>query len=726
METYKNFQTNIDERGVFTATLNVPCRALNVFDDTVLMELKQIVKTIDSNDEIKFAIFRSGKPSGFLAGADIHRIYNIQDKAEAEAIIQLGQDLFQELATLKSPTLAVIHGVCLGGGLEFALACRYRVAITLSSTKIGLPEVKLGILPAWGGTQRLPKQIGASAALSMILEGKTVDAYRASQLRLVDAVLSESSLEADLIRFVDARLANEPLQIPERTWNSWFLDEMSLGRRLVFSTARKTVDREVDAYPALLAIIEAVELATYSTLVNQKGLAFERHQFADLLFTPTARNLIELFLNQERAKNQKTWINRDEEVAPRLPAKTLVVGAGTMGAGIAQALALSGFEVVLQDIEQSFVERGMSRIEDLISQATEKKVVTSEEAVAIRKRIKPRVGWENSDDIELMIEAVVERPTVKAKLFREADEKLPLHAILASNTSALPINEMAAVTGRPEKIAGLHFFNPVHKMPLVEVVKTEQTSASTIANLVSLVKKIGKTPVVVNQSPGFLVNRILFPYLDEAVRLLLEGFSVKSIDLDAKQFGMPMGPLELLDTIGIDVALDVSRTLSALGAESSPSPKEFQEMIDQGSLGKKSGHGFYEWEGNHRGKVAHSLAEQNAGAIDNWHINGEEFTEIQQRLFLAIINEAAKCLNEHVVRESWMIDLAMVLGTGFPPYRGGPMSCLNAWGTIEVTQRLNLLEQRCGRRFEVALHVAAHLAEEHGESKVKVHHDSIE
>jgi len=709
MMNLKNFQTHLDGRGVFIATLSVPDRPVNVLDDSVLQDLNAIVEFVqhdshkpDGQRTVRMLLFRSGKPAGFLAGADIHRLQSIQNRTECEWILEQGQTLFNKLESLSIPTVALIHGACVGGGLEFVMSCKYRLAVDNASTKLGLPEVKLGLIPAWGGTQRLPRLVGISTALPMLLEGKLLSAQAAYEAKLVHRLISPDQLETELDGFVARRLGGVPVARTPRSLTKWLLDSNPFGRSMVMRMARREIEKPSRNYPALARILDAAEIGLRSKTLSSAGLAAERAAFCDLILGDVAPHLIGLFLRQEEARKTSTWTDNTEQIPVR---KIAVIGAGTMGAGIAQLAAARGYSVLLQDLKEEFVNRGMGTIRSLFTKAVEKGAMERNDAEQSIAQIQSRVDWGPSDDIDLMIEAIVERLDTKEFLFKKADDQLPLHAVLASNTSALPINEMAQATHRPEKVGGLHFFNPVHKMPLVEVVRAPMTSDETIATLVGVAKRLGKTPVVVNQSPGFLVNRILFPYLDEAARLVLEGESVENIDRAARRFGMPMGPLELLDVVGLDVALDVSSTLAVLATESSPSPELFARLVDLGHKGQKSGRGFYEWDHSRRLRVApqpDGLLPVPKVELDDWTIEGETFSPIQQRLILTMVNEAQKCLVEKVVPEAWMVDLGMVLGTGFAPFRGGPMACLEKWGRKHVVARLNLLRERCGARFTSA------------------------
>ncbi|WP_437204643.1 3-hydroxyacyl-CoA dehydrogenase NAD-binding domain-containing protein [Planctomicrobium sp. SH664] len=723
MNAETNFTVTTDPRGVMTAVLDVPQRPVNVFEDSVLRELADIVARVEAAGKaggveppVRMLVIRSAKPTGFLAGADIHRLQHIDSKGEAEWVLEQGQQLFSRIEQLAVPTLAIIHGACMGGGLELALACRYRLAVNDNATKLGLPEVKLGLLPGWGGTQRLPKRIGLMQALPMILEGKTVSAAKAKKIGLVDGLISSITAESEIDEFINRHLDGSEVLAPPVGWKEWLVNETGLGRKFALKQARSQTAKAARQYPALSKIIDCIEAGLSSTKVSDLGLQAERQGFTELLFGPVSQNLIGLFLMQEKAKKGSTWTTGVEGSPVNSVA---VIGAGTMGAGIAQLAASRGCRVIMQDVKQEFVDRGMATVRSLFANAVKKQALSQQEMDEAIARMVPRVDWGESAGVDLMIEAVVEKPEIKQAVFRAADGVLPAGAVLASNTSALPVDIMAEATHRPDKVAGLHFFNPVHKMPLVEVVRAPGTSDQTIATLVGAVKKFGKVPVVVKQSPGFLVNRILFPYLDEAARLVTEGYSPRDIDREAKKFGMPMGPLELLDVVGIDVALDVSRTLSPLAQQSTPAPDLFQRMCDANEKGQKTGRGFYQWNNGKRGEpteLAGVTITSPPTPLPDWNVGGETFGTLQQRLVLSMLNEAKKCLAEKVVEEPWMVDLGMVLGTGFAPFRGGPMKCISTWGVETVNLRLKLLAARLGPRFEPAELPEEHalLAEKHG------------
>ena len=698
MNHFEQLHVEWDARHVVTVTFDAAHRPVNVFDESLLRELGQVVDDLEVDGATRLVVFRSAKPSGFLAGADVHLIQEIASTEDVDRLCQWGHTLFARIEALAMPTLAVIHGACLGGGLEFALACTYRVARDDAFTRLGLPETQLGLLPGWGGTQRLPAVVGVTAAARMILEGTRLTARQAEQVGLVSAAWAPAAFEDSVAQFITDRLEGHVLKPHPRSWLVRLRDNTSLGRRLVLWWTHRQVAGKALHYPALPAALRAIEAGIMQG--RGAGLAKEREEFARVLFTPACRNLLDLFGQGERARNRTTWVPDHVEHNP--PIKSIaVLGAGTMGAGIAQLAATQGYSVTLMDIDAATVQQGLQKIEQLTQQAVKKGALGASEAERALASIQTATRIDALPSVDLVIEAVVERIGVKRQVFHDLDAQLPMNVLFASNTSALPIHEMAAETHREDRVAGLHFFNPVHKMPLVEIVRTAHTSDDTIAALVQVVRRLGKTPLVVAEGPGFLVNRILFPYLDEAVRMVCEGLPADEIDREAKRFGLPMGPLELLDTVGLDVAVDVARTLSHLSHEASPTMQRLAEMVAADDKGQKTGRGFYTYPQGHRDEPA---ARGTAVSTDTTMpptrvFAGESLSGIQQRLVFTLIHAAVDCLHEGVVSEPWMVDLGMVLGTGFPPFRGGPLRLRDSWGHDAVHDTLEQLSQQCGVRF---------------------------
>lgn len=696
-----NFDVHRDHRGVLSAILNVPDQPVNVFNQSVLHDLDQLLFAVENDETVKALVFRSGKDNGFLAGADLHEIERLHTSEAARDACYAGQALFQRLEDLKIPTVAVIGGVCLGGGLEFVLACKHRLVVDDPRTKLGLPEVELGLLPGWGGTQRLPRLVGLTAALPMLLTGRKIGAHEAVRMGLADGMLTPVEFDHQLHQFVGGLLQNEKPSRPRdrlrwRDASRWFLDRTALGRRVAMWQAWRSIADKQPHYPALPAILRTVSEG--QRVGTGHGFDLERQEFAKLLQTETHRSLLGLFFQRERARRAETWI-RDARLKPRRVRRIGVIGGGVMGAGIAHWAASQGFEVVLKEINTDLLDAGLNRIRSLFQESVRRRTMTEADAVGKFGAIEAATDWAAFDDIDLVIEAVTERLDVKRDVFLDLERHCASNTVLATNTSALSIRDIALPLDQPDRVLGLHFFNPVHRMPLVEIVRTDRSCDDDVALLVEFVKRLGKVPVVTADSPGFVVNRILFPYFDEAVRLHGEGCPADMIDRALTRFGMPMGPLELLDQVGLDVAAHVAGSLSTLSPQSSPTADRLEDMVHRGWLGKKSGRGFYQYTNGKKGRpltFSRSLPGRNEGA------KPIASDDIRDRIVLRLVNEAAKCLQDGVVAEAWMVDLAMVLGTGFAPFTGGPLRLSDCEGYGNTVTKLEYFEKTLGPRFAPA------------------------
>lgn len=697
---YRNFTVTEDDRAVVTVTIDVPGRPLNVITPDVMKELAEIVYAIEHADGIRAVVFESGKESGFLAGADVSVIAGIDSPERATRLIVGGQSLFQRIAWLPIPTILMIDGPCLGGGLEWALACDYRIARNNSNTKIGLPEIQLGLIPGWGGTQRLPQLVGTHVALDMILTGKHVGAAAAMRMGLIDAALAPEEWEHGRDRFVSEVLAGRDLRSGNlrSRWLKW-MSLSRLGRQLVFKMVSKQLKRRAEHYPALSAAVRAVR-ASFEN--GPTGYQIEREEFVRLLATSTSEHLLGLFFARENARKLSTWAPSSSTMIHDNPIRRVgVIGAGAMGAGIAQLAAVRDFEVVVKEMDTDLLRAGHDRVERLMTGLARRQRWDEERRSRTLGRIQYTTCPEDMRGCDLIIEAVVEKASVKADVFSEMDRITSPQSILASNTSSLSVTRMSDSTLHPHRVAGLHFFNPVHRMELVEVVRCDETDDSTIARLVAFVKAMGKTPVVTADRPGFLVNRVLFPYLGEAVRMLGEGYRADAIDGEVRRFGMPMGPLELLDQVGLDVAMHVAGSLRGVSAGVAEVVNPLTRMVESGRIGKKAGAGFYRYRKGKKGKPF----EFNFGQLgDVGRPNEHDFavdglTLTQRRLIYPMLIEAITCHQEHVVSEPWAIDLAMVLGTGFAPFRGGPLHMTDTIGLKRIVQNCERLAAAYGERF---------------------------
>ena len=655
---------------VVTLTFDQEDSVANVFNEDMFAELNDQLDYIENNQKsIRGVIFKSAKPSIFIAGADLKSFADDPAPERISYLIKLGQDTFNRIEDLCITTVAAINGACLGGGYELALACDHRVATLDSSTKIGLPETMLGILPAWGGSTRLPRLIGLPAAMGIILAGKVVVPKLAYKLKMVDRLCHKENLDTT---------AKAMLTYGKTKYKRFFLNKFPL-KLIAKSKATKNVLKTTGGvYPAPLKALDVMVKGLGGSM--QESLELEKKAFAELLNSDVASNLVNIFFLQERSK--KTKSDKDFKVN-----KTAVIGAGVMGAGIAQWISSRGVKVLLKDIKPEFVSKGIATINKLYSAAVKKRVMTKTEATQKLDNVTPITESLPMKNVDLVVEAAIEQLDIKQNLFAELETLVRDDTILATNTSALSIVDVAEKMQHKERVVGIHYFNPVHKMKLVEVVKGECTSEETVLKATQFVKKTGKLPVIVKDSPGFLVNRILMPYLIEAVHLANGGNDIEHTDKLLRKFGMPMGPFRLIDEVGGDVCQHVADDLLNRLNTKFPNSSLLRRMIEEGNLGKKSGQGFYKYS---KGK--------SNGACDvprnsTFRLQCEN-EEIVDRLILIMINEAVRCLEEEVVASPKDVDFGMIMGTGWAPFRGGPIRYLDSVGSKKIAERLQELAKK--------------------------------
>jgi 3-hydroxyacyl-CoA dehydrogenase / enoyl-CoA hydratase / 3-hydroxybutyryl-CoA epimerase len=701
----RHFRLESNAEGVATLWLDVENKTVNVLNQAVLHELELAIRAAADDSQIRVLILQSAKESGFFAGADLKAFTDIRTAEEAEALSLFGQGVFQLLADLKAVTIAVIHGPCLGGGLELALACDYRLAVDQPGTQLGLPEVELGIIPGWGGTQRLPQTIPVENALPMILAAKNLDARQSSAIGLVDRAVSPTELSL-AVNELTARcllLAAKPRRRPRRSMRQWLLEANPLGRRLLFHlTRRQLAERVPDDMPAPWEALRAVEIGLAQG--PGEGLSYERKANGKLFTeSPASRNLINLFFLREQARKLPTAA-ADSSLARGESGRPIrrvgVVGAGVMGAGIAQLAAIKGMEVVIQDVSDAAVAAGAKRIEELYEQAVDRKIVTAEEAKRQLSSIAKTIHWEGFETADLVVEAVTENLSAKQAVFRELECRIPATALMATNTSSLLVGQLQEGLSHPERLAAAHFFNPVHKMPLVELASAPQTATAIVTALRQWVVQIGKTPVVVKDSPGFLVNRILLPYFHETLLILLvDGIPTEKIDRVMRHFGMPMGPLELLDQIGLDVALHICETLNPhFGDRFAQAGPMLDDLVKAGFLGKKNGRGFYLYDTS-KPRPNPEVMKTAGIQVELYQPIYPRSDGIRDRLAAVMVNEAARCLEERIAPDAATIDLAMILGTGWAPHRGGPVRYADDVGVARFVEKMMILRQEWGSRF---------------------------
>ena len=683
--------------GIVILWLDDPARKVNLLDTASLDALGRVLAALKQRPSPPRAlVLASGKEGQFIAGADVTEFDRIQTPAEAETKVKEAQLLFEEYAQLPYPRVAAIDGPCLGGGTELALAMSHRVASDRRSTVIGLPEVKLGILPGFGGSQRLPKLIGFTQALTLILSGRAIDPYKARKLGLADDVLPHERFVPRTIEWTEALLA-DPKSRRRRGPSAVHrvLQSLPFVRSFALGEARKSVDRQTGGhYPAPYEIIRVLG-ATWGKRIAD-GLKIERKSVSKLLFTPESINLRRIFMLGEEAKRTPA------AAEARGVESAAVFGAGVMGGEIAYLFSQSDVRVRLRDLKPEPILHSLAHARSLFDREVARRKLTPAEVRRAMARIEPALDLSGLRRIDLALEAVVEDLSVKQSLFRDVEAQTSDTCILATNTSSLSIQAISRGLRRPGRLVGMHFFNPAARMPLVEVVRIDGTDRDAVDTVIALARRLKKTPVLVNDAPGFLVNRVLMPYLSEAVGMVERGNGIVAIDRELRRFGMPLGPLELLDEIGLDVARKVAHVLDEAFVGRSSPVGMIDRLVSAGSLGKKTGLGFYRYEKGVRRGINPALRAAAAATTTPPQ-------EICDRLIDAMVNEAAMALDEGVVARPDDVDLAMVYGTGFPPFRGGLLRHADAVGISTIVARLMRRQQEgaptgpCGRLQRMGL-----------------------
>lgn len=657
-----------DDLGILWLKLDRKNSSANTLNKAVLDEFDSVIERIAKIEGLKAIVLHSGKSTGFIMGADIEQFRDIKDPKEGEALITQGHAVFQKLENLSVPTIAMIEGFCLGGGLELALACRYRVALEADKTKIGLPEVKLGLHPGWGGTVRLPRLIGPMAALDVMLTGRMLSAKAARKLGIVDA-----SVPLRLLKQVVTQFALKPPFIKRRqdlrhVANISFLRGL-LGKYLLAQLNKKVYRTH---YPAPYAMVENwIEYGVQDPAASRNEVV----SMVNMLSTSTSQNLVRVFFLQEALKNL------GKEVKSTC-SHVHVIGAGVMGGDIAAYCALKGMTVTLQDLSPPLIAQAVKRAYQLAM----KKLKEPHLVTAMMDRLSPDVEGTGIAKADVIIEAISEKLEAKQSLFAMIEAKARKDAIIATNTSTLMLEKIAEKFKNPERLVGIHFFNPVEKMPLVEIVHAPLTNSAIVAQALAFVRKIDKLPLPVKSAPGFLVNRILLPYMLEAVCLLDEGISPTLIDKAALEFGMPMGPIELADTVGLDVCLAALEGVSHL--MNARIPEKLTTLVAQKALGRKTGKGFYTYHGK---------------KVEKPKIGSTELAppDMIERLTGRIFNEAMAVWREGIVGSADLIDAGCIFGFGFPPFLGGPLHYVTTQGKEKIRSQLEQLKNRYGDRFNL-------------------------
>lgn len=676
-----------DEQGVYWIGLNSPDSTVNTLGSEMM---RQIDDALQQLTDAQGLIIYSCKEHQFIAGADINELAAIDGEQEALAKSRLGQQIFQRLADLPIPSLAVINGPSMGGGTELALACDWRLMTDHPKVSIALPEVRLGIIPGWGGTQRLPRLCGFATAVDLMCSGRSLRGKRCRRSALVDDVISDAFWREQSSVFLAAVIKKKKKRkSPRLGLVNWFLNRTGIGRSLVLNKARQAVEKQGgDHYPAPWKVLDL--LAETHGLTMEQGLEKEAALFASLSQTDVSAYLVQLFLSNEAAKRR--YAGQDS----RHVAHAGVLGAGIMGGGIAWLLSQKEIIVRVKDINWKALSQAFQTAATLYKELVKKRRMKQHEMNVAMNRLSGGLDDIGMRHADVLIEAVIEKLDIKQAVLQQIEPVVPEHCTLCSNTSSLRVADMATALKQPERFVGMHFFNPVNKMPLVEVVRGPQSGDEHVARIAQLAVRLGKTPVVVNDCPGFLVNRLLMPYMNEAVQCAQDGAEIERVDRVFKYFGMPMGPFHLADEVGLDVCHKVAHNLSDAYGERMQVAAFLDVVADEmGLTGKKGGKGFYV----HRKKdrMPHSRVTKRLDAMRRHKELSDQ--DILDRCLLIMINEAARCLDEDIVDNAAELDLAMIMGTGFPPFRGGLLRYADSLGTRELIKRMQHLHNSTGERF---------------------------
>ncbi|SFN30244.1 3-hydroxyacyl-CoA dehydrogenase / enoyl-CoA hydratase / 3-hydroxybutyryl-CoA epimerase [Izhakiella capsodis] len=681
------FNLNYRLDHVAVVTIDVPGDKMNTLKAQFASELQAVIREARSHRQLAGIILISGKRDSFIAGADINMIAGCQTAQQAQALSEQGQRVMQELADLPFPVVAAINGACLGGGLELALACDKRICTTHEKTRLGLPEVQLGLLPGSGGTQRLPQLIGPSRALDMILTGRALRPHQALRIGLVDDVVAESILLESAVKMVlQGVLKRQPWPLSERLLNT------PLGRQFLFSLAGKKAQAKAQGnYPAIERILTVVKTGLEQK--NRSGYIAEARAFGELVMTPESGSLRHIFFAISEMKREQS---HDENT--RSSDKLGVLGGGLMGGGIASVAATkAGLPVRIKDINTKGINHALKYSWDLLGRKVKRRHITPAQRNQQMALISGGTDYRGFGGLDLVIEAVFEDLTLKQQMVSDIENNCDEQTIFASNTSSLSIGAIAAHAMRPQQVIGLHFFSPVDKMPLVEIIPHAETAQQTITRSVALARKMGKTPIVVADSAGFYVNRILAPYINEALQCVLEGEAIDRVDKALVKFGFPVGPFQLLDEVGIDVGSKILPIMAEAFGERFAVPSVFERVLADGRKGKKSKRGFYLYPagGGRKRKIdkqIYKLLQVTPGARQTPQ-------QIAERCLMMMLNEAARALDEGVIKSPRDGDIGAILGIGFPPFLGGPFRYMEQYGIARIVNILTSLSQQHGARF---------------------------
>ena len=684
------------ENGVTFVTFNRQDKDANTLAAPVLRELDALIDTLSNDSGVNGVVFISGKKDQFIAGADIDDISSFKNAKDAENGAKAMQDIFQKIHRLGKPTVAAINGACLGGGLELALACSWRVATTDEKTKLGLPEIQLGLIPGAGGTQRLPRLIGIAAALDMILTAKRIEGLKALKMGLVDACVPPGLIRSEAAKLAVKRRGSS--SSIKKSLVQVALEGNLIGRRVMASKAKDAVTEKTKGfYPASYKALDAVFSGFETSL--EKGLAIEAKHFGELTQTNESKALVHLFHATNAVKKHPYKDAGKERFGGNLKVASVgVIGGGFMGGGITTVCADRGIRVAVSDPNKDSLARLMRSAREFFFKKVKRRRLKAFEADSKVAQISPQLSPTGFGKLDVVIESVFEDIGLKQKILASLETNCQKDWVFASNTSALPLKDIAAKSANPERVIGMHFFSPVEKMPLLEVVVAENTAPWVVARIVELGSQMGKTIIVVKDSPGFYVNRALAFYLAEASIMLAEGVAIDYMDDALTGFGWPVGPISLIDEVGLDIGMHVLKTMEAAWPARFKTPPQFKAVSDSGRLGRKNGKGFYTYTDGKRGHVDEGIY----SLINVRPTRGLAKDILVDRCVLGYINESIYCLDDKVLPSPFEGDIGSVFGVGFPPFLGGPFKYIDMVGPMEIVKRMRALESQYGSRFTPA------------------------
>ncbi|WP_282065150.1 fatty acid oxidation complex subunit alpha FadJ [Vibrio rotiferianus] len=686
MSEQKAFSLKIDEQNIAWLAIDVPNEKMNTLQAAFADEMKEIFALLKDSSGVKGMIIHSLKPDNFVAGADVRMLEACTTASEAEALAKQGQELFQQLSDLPYPVVAAIHGPCLGGGLELALACDYRVCTDSDKTRLGLPEVQLGLLPGSGGTQRLPRLIGLLPSLDLILTGKQLRAKKAKKLGVVDACVPHTIL-LDVAKQLIEKGKSKGKK--KQSTKEKLMSGSGLGRKFVFEqAAKKTNEKTRGNYPATVAILEVIQHGLEKGFVQ--GQELEAKRFGELVMSSESKALRSIFFATTEMKKEN-----GAEADPVTVNKVGVLGGGLMGAGISHvSVAKAKVPVRIKDVSNDGVLNALNYNYKLFDKQRKRRIISKAGLQSKMLQLSGGIDFTSFNHIDVVIEAVFEDLDLKQKMVADIEANAKPETIFATNTSSLPIHKIAEKAERPENIVGLHYFSPVEKMPLVEVIPHETTSEETISTVVALAKKQGKTPIVVKDKAGFYVNRILAPYMNEAAHILLANEPIEQLDGALLDFGFPVGPITLLDEVGVDIGAKIMPILVNELGERFKGPDVFDTLLNDGRKGRKSGKGFYTYKGKKK--------EVDKSVYKLLNLTPESKlsdSDIALRCVLPMLNEAVRCLDDGIIRSARDGDIGAIFGIGFPPFLGGPFRYMDQFGLKELVEKMNEFASKYGDRY---------------------------